>query len=273
MRGDALRVENLAARKVKLDGPLALPEIDFDAALTAEGALRSAAVTGPDGLLGRVAAKGQDVEFEINAEGLSLPFGPQVTMSKFTMTGSANRSAMRVESWSGSVLDGQLKGRANVRFGDQMQIQGDLRAAAINAAVFAPALLSEGRTEITGRFNFSGAPSPKLLEAGRFEGNFTVTKGVLGSFDLSRTIQSQGTQTSGRTQFNEMTGQASYDAGAVNLRNVSIVAGALNAGASLEVTPKGEINGRIVADVRSPSQTLRATLLIGGTVREPHGRK
>ena len=81
-----------------------------------------------------------------------------------------------------------------------------------------------------------------------------------------------GKAAQGRTQFTEMNGQVSYDSGEVELRNVTIGAGALNAGASAVISPKGALSGRIVADVRTASQTLRATLLLGGTVKEPQVR-
>jgi hypothetical protein len=69
-----------------------------------------------------------------------------------------------------------------------------------------------------------------------------------------------------------MNGQAIYDRGEVELRNVTIGAGALNAGATAAIDEKGALSGRIVADVRTASQTLRATLLLGGTVKEPQVR-
>src|SRR6266403_4989571 len=130
-------------------------------------------------------------------------------------------------------------------------------------------LLSEGRGEGTGRFWMTGAEPAKLASGGRLEGNFTVNKGVLGSFDLSRAIQTGGRQVTGRTQFTEMSGQAIYNAGAVALRNVNIGAGALNAGASVDIAQSGALSGRIVIDVRTSTQALRAILILGGTVKEP----
>ena len=69
-----------------------------------------------------------------------------------------------------------------------------------------------------------------------------------------------------------MSGQGVFDKGAVALRNVSFGAGALAAGASADISAEGQLSGRIVADVRTPSQTLRATLNLGGTVRDPQVR-
>jgi hypothetical protein len=63
-----------------------------------------------------------------------------------------------------------------------------------------------------------------------------------------------------------------YDRGAVALRNISITAGALNAGASADIAPGGALAGRIVADIRTTVQPLRAILVLGGTVREPQVR-
>jgi hypothetical protein len=137
--------------------------------------------------------------------------------------------------------------------------------------VFAPALLSEGRADGSGRFAFSGEPA-RLGASLRMEGNFVISKGVLGSFDLSRAIQTSGRQPQGRTPFAEMTGHALYDKGAVALRQVSIGAGALNAGASADISAEGALSGRIVADVKTASQTLRATLNLAGNVKEPQVR-
>ena len=87
-----------------------------------------------------------------------------------------------------------------------------------------------------------------------------------------RAIQSSGKQAVGSTQFTEMNGAASYDRGAVALRNVTIGAGALNAGASADIAPSGALSGRIVADMRTAGGVQRATLQLGGNVREPQVR-
>jgi hypothetical protein len=69
-----------------------------------------------------------------------------------------------------------------------------------------------------------------------------------------------------------MTGQAVYDRGAVAIRNVSIGAGALNAGASADIAQGGALSGRIVADVKTATRSQQATIVIGGTVKEPQVR-
>jgi hypothetical protein len=58
----------------------------------------------------------------------------------------------------------------------------------------------------------------------------------------------------------------------VALRNVNISAGALSAGASVDIAPSGALAGRIVADIRTTAQPLRAVVVLGGTVKEPQVR-
>jgi len=139
--------------------------------------------------------------------------------------------------------------------------------------VFAPALVSEGKVEGRGAYNMSGANPAALYESARMQGDFKIEQGVLGSFDLTRALQTGGNQSQGRTVFTELTGQAVYDKGAVQIRNVSITAGAMSAGASIDIDANGGLAGRVAAEVKAATQTLRATLNLSGKVQDPVIRK
>jgi hypothetical protein len=85
-------------------------------------------------------------------------------------------------------------------------------------------------------------------------------------------LQTSGRQHGGRTPFTELSGQGVYDRGAIALRNISMTAGALHAGASADIAPGGALAGRIVADIRTTVQPLRAVVVVEGTVKEPQVR-
>src|SRR5574341_887261 len=133
-----------------------------------------------------------------------MPFAPEITLSKFSLKGTASARGLSVSEWDGQALNGNVSGTANVRWGDTWIVDGVLTARNIYAAVFAPALLSEGRGEGSAKFSMRG------------------------------------------------------ERGAVALRNVTISAGQLNAGASADISQSGALSGRIVADVKVSSQVLRA---------------
>ena len=272
MKGADFTVGKVVAKQLKIAGGLALPPLEAEALIGPDGAVRSIALQGPEELLGKITPGEGRIEFDVTAGSFALPVAPNVILKSFAMKGTATRQGMSIASWGGAIFDGALTGAASVRWTGGWQVDGVFTVRNINAAVFAPALLSEGRAEGTGRFSMSAADPAKLAGGSRIEGKFTVHKGVLGSFDLSRLIQTSGRQATGRTQFAEMTGQGVYDRGAVALREVQISAGALNAGASADIAQSGALSGRIVADVKTASQTLRQTIVLGGTVKEPQVR-
>jgi hypothetical protein len=270
LKADNFSVGRVTVKKLELSGPLALPKgLEVDVIYDREGAVSSAVVRGPEALLAKLTPKGSAIEIEMSASTFTVPFAPEVSMSRFSLKGTTTPQGLSVSEWDGQLLNGSVSGNANLRWGDLWVLDGVLTVRNINAAVFAPALLSEGRGEASGKFSMRGADPGKLGESARIDGSFTVTRGVLGSIDLSRAIQTGGKQATGRTTFNEMNGNAVYERGAVALRNVTISAGQLNAGASADITPSGALSGRIVADVKVASQQLRATLNLTGTLKDP----
>ena len=270
--GDNFAVERVVVKRLELVGPATLPSpLEADLVYGATGVLTQATVRGPDTLFARITPGTNQFEYVVTAGGFPLPVLPGLTLSDFGMKGTASQRGMQIQEWGGKIYGGAISGTANVRWSGGWTIDGVLTARNINAAVFAPALVSEGKAEGTGRFSMSGSDPAKLGSAGRLEGNFTINSGALGSFDLGRVIRTSGKEYAGRTQFTELTGQATYDRGAVSLRNVAIGAGALNAGASADISQSGALSGRIVADVKSASggRALSATLHLGGTIKEP----
>jgi len=267
-RSDRFHIERVVAKNLKLAGALPLPALEVDVQLEG-GGMRTATLRGGEGLVAKLSAKESSIDFDVGTSQFTLPFAPEITLVQFAMKGEATRQGMKVSAWDGLLYSGHMTGTATVRWGNTWTIEGVVTARGVNAAVFAPALVSNGRGEGTGRFSMSGVEPAKLGSTGRLEGNFMVTKGVLGSFDLSRALQTGGRQVTGQTQFAEMSGQGVYDRGALSLRNINLSAGALNAGASADISESGALSGRIIADVKTSAQNLRATLVMGGTVKEP----
>jgi len=264
-----MRVQRITANGLKLEGPLPLPSLDADVQLTSGGTLRFGTLSGPDKLEFRIGRLGQEISLEARAERLPLPILPELALGDFSMKATANAAGMNVSEWDGRLYDGVIKGNARVQWKDGWSVQGEMRIVEMNAAVFAPALLSAGRAEASGKFTLGGPDPAKLGESVRLEGRFTVSRGVLGSVDLSRAIQTGGRNVAGRTQFNELTADGVYARGAVALRNLAISAGALSGGGRVDISAEGRLGGRIVAEVKTPSQQLRSVLDLSGTFKEP----
>ncbi len=266
-------VARVEAKELRLRGPLALPALDVDAVLTGNGSLKSLVLNGPDKLQVKLSPEEGQLALEGSAASLTLPFASQVTLTDFSLKGSATPEGMTLSEWDGSLLDGTLVGTAQISWGPSWRVEGTLKFKSVNAAVFAPALLSDGKATGSGRYLMQGAAPAALGVDARLDGSFTISKGMLGSFDLSRAIRTAGQETQGTTLFAELGGKGSYDKGAVQLRDINIAAGALNAGAIVDIAPSGHLSGRIVADVKTAGQTLRSTINLAGTVKQPEVKK
>ncbi len=264
-----LRVQRVTATRLRLDGPLPLPLLDADIQLSSTGTMRFGSLTGPDKLQLKLGRLGSDISLEARAERLPLPFMQELVLSDFYMKATGNAGGMNVSEWDGRLYSGVLKGNARMQWKDGWSVQGEMRIVEMNAAVFAPAVVSAGTAEASGKFTLSGQDPAKLGQSARLEGKLSISRGVLGSVDLSRAIQTGGRNVAGRTQFNELSADGVYDRGAVALRNVAISAGALSATARADISAEGRLSGRIAAEVKTPSQQLRSMVELSGTAKEP----
>ena len=268
-QGRRLRAARLVAKGVKLEGPLALPAVDLDASVGGDGRIVSVKLGG-DNINGLLTPKGAEIAFEAALGNFTTPFLGKLAIADFGIKGTANRAGMAVNEFNGRLYDGTLVGNARLQWGAQWTLQGQVEGRSMNAAVFAPQMVSEGRFDGKGRFTMAGPDPAKLYESARLDGAFTVTKGALGSFDLARALQSSSAQASGRTPFTELEGKVALAGGALALRDLELTAGLLKAnGGTLDIDANGGLSGRVNAELR----TLRGTLYIGGKLTDPQLRR
>jgi len=174
LRANNFSVERLVIKNLELPGPATLPKgLTAEVLLNARGAMSSAVIRGPDNLHAKLLPKDRNVDFDVVAGGFPLPLGPQITLSNFAMKGTATPRGMTINEWGGALYSGGISGRASVRWGGGWQLDGILTVRNINAAVFAPALLSAGNGEGTAKFSMSGPDAASLASSSRLDGNFT----------------------------------------------------------------------------------------------------
>jgi len=267
-KGTQIHARRLVAKDVKLVGPIELPLLDADAAMGSDGRLGNIKLAG-ERLSGTISPRGDSVEFEVTIGSFTLPFLNKFTMTEFGAKGTANSQGMTLSEFDGRVFDGTMAGNGRIQWGDVWSVSGDVRGGGMNAGVFASSLVSDGRFEGKGRYVMAGREPARLYETARLDGTFTVARGTLSSFDLSRALQATSAQASGHTQFTELTGQVALANGMLALRDMRLTSGLLTAAASMDVEPSGAISGRVNAELRN----LRGTYYIGGRLNEPQLRK
>jgi len=269
LKGGALQTDSIVFQGARFEGALPLPALDVTLKISPQGLITRASLRGPDGIEATLTPKGKEIAVDAKADALSLPFLKGVTLTDVALKGSATRESLTLSAWDARLFDGVISGNAELRWGAQWSLRGDVVSKGVNAAVFAPALLSEGKADGKGRFGMSGSDPKALGQNAQLEGAFTINKGVLGSFDLSRAIQTKGKQSSGRTLFSELSGEGVYQGGAVSLRSLNMGAGKLNAAGTIDIAANGELKGRVVADVESGPRAINEPFSLVGTLKEP----
>jgi hypothetical protein len=270
LKGDRLSVARVVAPKAKLAGSLALPDLDLDVAIGADGVVQSIGLKAAEPKVeGRIVPKDGSASVELSTGSMPFPFAPAVALSGFSLKGTATGQELVISAWDAKLFDGTMAGSGRVRWGPRWTVEGDIKVRQLNASVLAPALMSEGRGDARGTFSMSGAMPDKLGAEARLEGVFTVTKGVLGSFSLARALQGTGTQTTGRTEFTELTGAGIYNKGGLQLREMKLAAGLLTANGTADIDATGRLSGRVNAELGAQ----RGTFALTGTSAEPQLKK
>jgi two-component system, chemotaxis family, chemotaxis protein CheY len=271
IKGASLELETLSIIGVSLVGPLALPTIDANIAMS-DGRITGLDLRGPDGLTGKGKSAGPDLDLQVTADTMAVPVLPTGKLSGFAMNGKVKPEGLHVDSWSGTILGGALEGEANVRWGETWGIEGQLRAKGVNAGIFASSVLTQGNANGSGRFRLEPGAAAPHSPVVHLEGTFTIAQGVLGQLDLSRAVQTRGANSEGRTEFSELAAKGEYVNGALSFRDLALSAGALKAAGNLDVTAAGAVSGRIAGDLKVKKSALRATLTISGTTQAPRLR-
>ncbi len=255
--------------KVDLAG-LTLPALDMEALFAPEGALQSLTLVNAERkLIAKLEPDGARMKIQLEAQKLPLPFGTEFALDEFSGKGVISTSELAFSEFEAHAYDGFLSGNARLRWGATWSLDGEINARQVEAAKIASPLMGAGKVE--GKLVYTmRSPAPdKLFAAGRAEGGFTVEKGSIANLDMTRVLQGS-TTAGGSTLFSEMTGNVVADANRIQLRNLRMAAGLLNAGGSLDVDSQGGLAGRIQVELRNQA---RATLAVSGTLKEPQFRR
>src|SRR4029079_15117407 len=97
--------------------------------------------------------------------------------------GNATRQGLGIAEFDGRAVERVFNGNSRIRWGDEWSVEGELPVRGVNGGVFAPALMSEGKVEGSGKYAMKGAEPAKLGESLRLEGSYKGEKRGPGSFD------------------------------------------------------------------------------------------
>lgn len=210
-----------------------------------------------------ITARDASVQFDLSSVAFRIPFGSALTLDEFVAKGAADRNGLTLTEFKGFLFGGALSGTARLAWETNWDLAGDLTARQIDAARILPRLLAGARIGATARYSMRATEAGKLFAAPRLEGDFAIPHGTLLGIDLGSLLL-RGTGR-GDTRFAELGGRFVYDAGIIQLRELSLNQDALHGQGMADVGADGKVRGRLAAQLRLSAEQRRANLVFTGT--------
>ncbi len=214
---------------------------------------------------------------DAGATGWTLPVGPAIMFDTLIVKGVATQNDADLSQVSAKLYGGTVDGKATISWRHGLKFHGNLDVNQVEAQNIASLLLS-AKTHVSGKLSAkpvlsaSAASADQLMNALRLETLFSVQSGVLHGVDIQKAatgLVRQGT-IGGETRFDELSGHLVMEHGGYHFTQLRISSGAMAVeGGNVDVSPNGELSGRINAQVKALGTSAGVPLNVGGTVDSP----
>ncbi len=271
-----LRVSRISISNIRMAAKsLEIPIFSADITLARNGTLKKARLT--DGKL-RIDLSPSDQGWSViaDANNWRLPFGPQVQFDDLTLTALIDGQKATIKGIEGHIGRGTVTGSASASWGDDVRLTGDVSLSNGDLgnllAVFTRHFIAAGTISLTATYALQAASLTELFDQPRVEASFNAEKGTLNNVDIVRGIQSpsrDGTH-GGKTLFNNLEGSLQVTSQGYAYRQLQISSGPMSATGNIDITPDGELSGRIAAQLGTKSAIIaRSSLNVSGPVANP----
>ena len=269
--GQDFKVARITAKNAKLDSKtFSLPALDATIAVgQKDGTWQSIALETPDhNTKLQFTPDGAGAHVEVQTNAFSMPLNPAFALENFDAKGVMLPGELRLSEFNGGIYGGYLSGSADLKWGANWSLSGEIKARAIDPGKLAQKLIEGGSVEGKAAYALQGKSYATLFAAPHLEGSFAVARGTLLGVELGRFLQGGGV--GGKTEFAELTGNFVRDAGKTQLRQVHLASGPLSASGNADADAANRISGRFLVEIKSSVAQARANLALSGTLGEPH---
>jgi hypothetical protein len=274
-KSDAGGINQVNLRGVKLDIKPALEPFDANLIFTPAGALRQAALKGPQGawnLVVRPSDKGYDLDLSVN--NWTLPIGAAVPISTAQLRGTLEGSQITVPEFDAHVLEGTVNGTLQVSWESGVRMESELSITRINAkdliTAFTPSISVTGKLDGNFTVAAEGPTLMELFDAPRVKGKFRLAEGSVSNADLVAVMQSDAAgQRAGVTKFAELTGEFATAERRASFTQLALQGGVLRGSGGVDIAGNSALAGHLALEIRSQVAQDHGAFTISGTVARP----
>ena len=204
----------------------------------------------------------------ISVHDSALPLLPNWVFDNLTAKGEMAGNELVITELDGHIMGGTLLGNARLGWRSGWRAQGSLVAKTITMQNMLKVL--SGDMDGTARFQMQAASLAHLADAATLDGSFVIKNGVINGIDIGETARLHRAENmpGGRTHFDELSGELSYDKDAYAFRKLKLSAGVLAAKGTLDYSGQ-QAAGSITAELDFHEAIGPVSLVLGGTRDNP----
>lgn len=201
----------------------------------------------------------------------ALPLLPDWAFDVLTAKGMISNNSLSVTNFDGQLFGGAVEGNADISWRPNWAVQGTLNAKRINMQKLNKLL--DGNVDGSMRFRMASADLAKLTVSTTLDGSFNSSDGTISGLEIADTARklSRENLPGGRTHYDALNGNFSFEGGVYRFKQARIAASALSANANFDIdTSDQQLSGKMGVVLSLPGRTVPAVdLKLGGTVDIP----
>lgn len=222
-----------------------------------------------------LAPRGEQYALTLEARNWTLPVKPALRFDELRGQGTLDAARLILSELDGRLYGGELHAASSVGWKDGIRIEGEARTAGVEiepiVRLLSQSAAVSGLLYGGGRFQLAAKEPARLADSLRATFRFDVKRGVLYNFDLAGAVRSlarEGTR-GGQTSFNELSGTVHLVGRAVQLRDVRVASGLLQADGNVDIAANRSLSGRVNVEMKGTASLVSVPLELGGTLRDP----
>ena len=220
--------------------------------------------------LGISADPANKLDIALTVRNSALPLLPNWIFDTLTAKGELNNGELVIGNFDAQMFGGAVQGNADLNWRSGWIVQGTLNAKRINMQKLNKLL--DGNVDGSARFRMASADLGKLADSATLDGSFNSSDGTVSGLEIAGTARklSRENLPGGRTHYDGMTGNFSFENGVYHFKQAKITASGLSAIATFDAdTARQQLSGKIGVTLSLPAKAAPVELMLGGAIDSP----
>ncbi len=247
-------------------------QVDLTGEVSAKGALKGKAAT-LAGLRDRLGFSGEVLISRVTAR-IAEDIHHPLIIDQIKTRVVLQPERLELNALEAKLYGGKLSGTASVNRKNAM-LAAEVVVNGVDLQPLVEALTNEvlftGNMESAAKFSIRLDAFERFPENLLLDGNFHLRNGALTKVDLVQALNDpdKANTKGSKTQFDDLTGLISVDAGGYHFSKLKIASGSLNAEGQVELSPSLQLGGKLDVRVKGTAGLVSVPMVVSGTLDAP----